>query len=146
MHDIFHNHNLFPYSGSILEHFQGLFDEVMIVPIPGVGVWDSISLLRIKEVFNFFGYKSILVMDEFYEYSIEVSLEDNSITKLTDEEKYIYSKDKELLVALGWNTNFFLIATKQNRMIKIIENKLFQGVLCDEQATLTSCMNLFNTN
>jgi hypothetical protein len=108
---------------------------------PTEGGFDILSKVAIYKAFKLLNKNEIIVTDEFYETTSKLELD-----KLTDfefsekvgyKDYFIYSSDKELLFTLEWDSFFFLIATGQEKMNKIISSNLFEGFLCNEKTEHT---------
>lgn len=103
---------------------------------PVEGCFDILSKISIYKTFELFGKKEIVVTDEFYQTSSTLNL--NNLNEYEFSEKinfkdyYIYSLDREILFTIEWDSFFFLIATDQRKMNKIISEKLFEGFFCDD--------------
>ncbi|MGZ5280640.1 MAG: DUF2711 family protein [Bacteroidia bacterium] len=104
---------------------------------PTEGGFDTISKISIYNAFKLLGKNQVIVIDEFYETTSTLEL--NNLTEIDFAEKvgykdyFIFSSDKELLFTIEWDSFFFLIATDKDKMNKIISGKLFEGFLCDEK-------------
>lgn len=108
---------------------------------PTEGGFDTLSKIAIYKAFKLLDKNEVIVTDEFYETTSTIELD-----KLTDfefsekvsyKDYYIYSSDKELLFTIEWDSFFFLIATGQEKMNKIISSNLFEGFICNEKTEYT---------
>ena len=108
---------------------------------PTEGGFDTFSKVAIYNTFKLLNKNEVIVIDEFYE--TNSTLELDKLTAFEFAEKigykdyFIYSSDKELLFTIEWDSFFFLIATGQEKMNKIISSKLFEGFLCNEKTEHT---------
>lgn len=108
---------------------------------PSEGSFDTFSKKAIYKAFKLFDKKEIIITDEFYTTSFTIELHD--LTEIEFSEKvryhdyYIYSSDKELLFTIEWDSFFFLIATGQEKMNKIISSNLFEGFVCNDKTEHT---------
>lgn len=103
---------------------------------PTEGGFDILSKVAIYKAFKLLDKNEIIVKDEFYETTLTLELH-----KLTDfefsekvgyKDYYIYSSDKELLFTIEWDSFFFIIATGEEKMNKIISSNLFEGFVCNQ--------------
>lgn len=103
---------------------------------PTEGGFDILSKVAIYKAFRLLEKNEIIVMDEFYETTSILELDKLSAFDFTKKvgcsDYFIYSCDKELLFTIEWDSFFFLIATRQEKMNAIISSKLFEGFLCNE--------------
>jgi hypothetical protein len=103
---------------------------------PTEGGFDILSKISIYKAFKLLGKNEIVVSDDYESTSI---LELDRLTefefskKVTFQDCYIYSKDKEVLFTIEWDSFFFLIASDNEKMKEIVEANLFEVFLCDEQ-------------
>lgn len=108
---------------------------------PTEGRFDIFSKVAIYKAFKILDKNEIIVIDEFYETTLTLELD--KLTEFEFSEKvgykdyYIYSSDKELLFTIEWDSFFFLIATGQEKMNKIISSNLFEGFICNEKTEHT---------
>ena len=101
------------------------------------GEYDIFSKKSIFNIFRLFDKKEIVVANElFYESKnihIEEMCEIEFINSIDNRNVYLYSLDKEILFSIDWERFFFLIATNEAFMNRIISTALFEGFLCDNQ-------------
>lgn len=108
---------------------------------PTEGGFDILSKVAIYKAFKLLDKNEIIVINEFYETTLTLELD--KLTEFEFSEKvgykdyYIYSSDKELLFTIEWDSFFFLIATGQEKMNKIISSNLFEGFICNEKTEHT---------
>jgi hypothetical protein len=104
---------------------------------PTEGTFDVFSKLGIYRTFKLFNKNEIIIVDEFFEkiYSINIAeiSEYEFLEKVDFNDYYIYSSDKEILFTIEWDSFFFLIATDNNKMERIVSTKYFEGFLCDSE-------------
>lgn len=104
---------------------------------PTEGGFDILSKVAIYKAFKILDKNEIIVTDEFYETTLTLELD--KLTEFEFSQKvgykdyYIYSSDKELLFTIEWDSFFFLVATGQEKMNKIIYSNLFEGFICNEK-------------
>lgn len=108
---------------------------------PTEGGFDILSKVAIYKTFKLLDKNEIIVIDGFYETTLTLELdkltEFEFSKKVAYKDSYIYSSDKELLFAIDWDSFFFLIATGQEKMNKIISSNLFEGFICNEKTEHT---------
>jgi Protein of unknown function (DUF2711) len=108
---------------------------------PTEGSFDTFSKIAIYKTFKLLGKNKIVVTDEFYETTSIIELDTITEFELTEKvsykDYYLYSTDKELLFTIEWDSFFFLIVTDNEKMKQIIEAKLFEGFLCNENTEHT---------
>ena len=104
---------------------------------PTEGGFDILSKIAIYQTFKRLNKSRIIVTDEFYETSKILDID--KLTDLEFSEKigykdyYLYPEDKEILFTIEYDSFFFLIATDEQKMQMILEEKYFEGFLCDER-------------
>jgi hypothetical protein len=103
---------------------------------PTEGEFNTLSKVAIYKAFKLLDKHKICVIDKFYERRSILDLDTLTIHDFVREigryDYYLYSVDKELLFTIDWDSFFFLIASSQEKMNQIIEAKLVEGFLCDE--------------
>jgi len=103
---------------------------------PTEGEFNTLSKVAIYKAFKLLDQHKICVIDKFYERRSILDLDSLTIhdfvQEIGNDDYYIYSVDKELLFTIDWDSFFFLIASSQENMNQIIEAKLVEGFLCDE--------------
>ncbi|MCZ4221929.1 DUF2711 family protein [Pedobacter rhodius] len=108
---------------------------------PTEGGFDILSKVAIYNAFKLLKKNEIIATDEFYETTSTFELDKQTAfdfaEKIGYKDYFIYSLDKELLFTIEWDSFFFLIATGQEKMNKIISAKLFEGFLCNENTEHT---------
>lgn len=108
---------------------------------PTEGGFDTLSKVAIYKAFKLLDKNEIIVTDEFYETNSTLELDKltafDFVEKIGYKDYFIYSLDKKLLFTIEWDSFFFLIATGQESMDKIITSKLFEGFLCNENTEHT---------
>lgn len=106
---------------------------------PTEGQFDVFTKITIYKVFKLFCKTDIIIVDEFFERTTMLNL--NEISDFEFSEKvgvndyYIYSSDKEILFTMDWDSFFFLLASDKNKIETIISNNFFEGFLCDDKTT-----------
>ena len=104
---------------------------------PREGVFGTFSKLAIYKTFKLFGKYQIIVTDESYNATSTLELDKLTDLEFSEKVSYenycLYSTDKELLFAIEWDSFFFLIASDKEKMNKIIEQRLFEGFLCNDK-------------
>ncbi|PIQ20228.1 MAG: hypothetical protein COW65_16185 [Cytophagales bacterium CG18_big_fil_WC_8_21_14_2_50_42_9] len=106
---------------------------------PTEGSYDILSKVAIYNAFKILNKKEVIVKDEFYESTKELSLDKLSEFEFSEtfdsKDYYVYSADKEILFTLEWDSFFFLIATTQDKMEIIIKENLFEGFIYNNETT-----------
>ena len=104
---------------------------------PTEGEYDIHSKKSIFKTLRLIGKTEIVVTDELCEefkiLNLEKLNEIEFINSISNTDVYIYSSDKEILFSIFWERFFFIIATKESNMDKILGEKLFEGFLCNEE-------------
>jgi hypothetical protein len=113
------------------------FTESKNIWHPTEGGFDIFSKIAIYKTLKILGKTQIIVTDEFYEMTSNLDLdkltEFEFIEKVNYKDYFLYSTDKEILFTIEWDSFFFLIATDSKRMNTIIQDKLFEGFLCNDK-------------
>lgn len=113
------------------------FTESQNIWHPTEGGFDTLSKVAIYKALKILGKTQIVVTDEFYETTSSLDLdkltEFEFIEKVSYKDYYLYSTEKEILFAIEWDSFFFLIATDSEKLKTIIQEKLFEGFLCNEK-------------
>ena len=111
---------------------------------PTEGGFDTLSKVAIYKTFKLLDKNEVVVTDEFYETTSIFELDKLTAFDFTEKVSYkgyfIYSSDKELLFTIEWDSFFFLIATGQENMNKIISSKLFEGFLVAKRQSILGIM------
>ncbi len=97
-------------------------------PPAKIAIYKAFKLLGKNEVIVFNnddGPDDILRIDEL--------MESEFVKKIGHGDWHIYSSDKEILFTITWDTFYFLLATKDENMKKIIAANLFEVFLCDDK-------------
>jgi len=106
---------------------------------PTEGRFDILSKLSIYKAFKLFEKHTVVIADEFFETTSVLELTGLSdfefSEKVQGKDYYIYSEDKEILFAIEWDSFFFLIATDQAKLKRIVHENLFEGFVCDDSTT-----------
>lgn len=114
-----------------------IFTDSKNIWYPTEGGFDTLSKIAIYKALKKLGKTQIVVTDEFYETTSSLDLgklsEFEFIEKVGFKDYYLYSTDKEILFTIEWDSFFFLIATDSKTMETIIQEKLFEGFLCNEK-------------
>lgn len=104
---------------------------------PEEGTYDLFSKVSMFRTFQLLGKKRVVISNEFYEKTITLDLEQLTELEFANafeyDDYYVYSEDLSLLFALQFDSFHFLIATTKEQMEKILEEKLFEGFLCDDR-------------
>lgn len=102
---------------------------------PEEGTFDLFSKISMYRTFKLLGKTNVVIINEFYEKTIKLDLEQLSAfefaAKIEYDDYYIYSEDRELLFALQYDSFHFLIACSKGQMEKILHENYFEGFLCD---------------
>jgi len=106
---------------------------------PTEGRFDILSKLSIYKAFRLLEKNTIVIADEFFETTSVLELKGLSdfefSEKVQGKDYYIYSEDKEILFTIEWDSFFFLIATDQAKLNKIVHENLFEGFVCNDNTT-----------
>tara|TARA_B100000586_G_scaffold269631_1_gene249150 strand:- start:355 stop:1125 length:771 start_codon:yes stop_codon:yes gene_type:complete len=104
---------------------------------PSEGGFDLFTKKKIYQAFKNFNKDIIIIVDEFFENTVELDLtklsEYEFIDKIDYKDYYIYSSDREILFTIEWDSYFCLVAVDKNK-IEYIENH-FEGFIADEKTT-----------
>ena len=104
---------------------------------PTEGGFDTLSKVAVYKTFKLLGKNQIIITDEFYETTSILDIDKLSDFEFTEKvsfkDYYLYSEDKKILFTIEWDSFFFLIATGQENMNKIISSNLFEGFVCNEK-------------
>lgn len=106
---------------------------------PMDGEYDPFSKVAIYRALKLLGKDQVVLMDEFYEGTSKINLNDLSEIQFAElilpETYYILSEDKEILFTMDWESCFFLIAGSNEDLNVLISANLFEGFLCGEETT-----------
>ena len=106
---------------------------------PTEGRFDILSKLSIYKAFKLLEKNIIVFADEFFETTSVLKLTELSdfefAEKVQGKDYYIYSEDKEILFTVDWDSFFFLIATDQAKLNRIVHENMFEGFMCDDNTT-----------
>ncbi len=102
---------------------------------PVEGAYDTFTKVAIYQTFELLGEQKIVVTDEFYESSYTLDLSEMNAfefaEKLAGDAYYIYPENRRFLIAMEWDSYFFLITSGAEEMKKIRSSEFFEGFLCD---------------
>ncbi|WP_447768315.1 DUF2711 family protein [Sphingobacterium faecium] len=120
----------------LLEKLNAFTDKKSIYH-PTEGTFDMLSKVSIYKTFQFFRKHQIVITDEFYQQTFSINLDKLSefefCNQINFKDYYLYSADFELLFTVEWDSFFFIIATDSKKMEQLIESKLFEGFLCNDE-------------
>lgn len=106
---------------------------------PTEGQFDLFTKVAIYKTFRLWGKNEITVVDEFYQEEKTLRLDEldewQFAEKIDVKDYYIYSKDRELLFTIEWDSFFFIIASSKPKMERIVAERLFDGFLCNPQTS-----------
>ena len=107
---------------------------------PVEGRFDIFIKAAMYKIFKLFNKNKVKIVEEFYDKEKLVLLdeitEESFCEYINIDDRYIYSKDKEILFTIDWDSFFFILGTKNEAMMqKIISNNLVDGFLCDSETS-----------